>query len=334
MKKIVHMSSEDKKFIFNYAANKLKMHPAIIEKDFWICYILEYLFNYSKYKNFFTFKGGTSLSKSYSVIKRMSEDIDLILDWESLGIPKNEPYENRSKRQQEIYNAKLRELTGRFLENELYNDLLVGLKDIENLKIVVLPSDQIINIYYPMEYSSVNIGILPCVRLEIGSLAAWTPATYREVSPYIRETMENYNISSITIRTSSISRSFYEKITILHREVNRSINKKMPTRYARHYYDVYNIYNSKYFSEILLNIDLLKQVTLFKMKFYADNWANYQDILNNQIRLVPPEYRMKELNIDYSLMKEMIIGDCPSIEDIINSLKSLEEELNKLLQGK
>ncbi len=156
MIKIVHMNAEDKKFIFNYVANKLKMHPAIIEKDFWICYILDYLFNYSKYKKIFTFKGGTSLSKSDSVIKRMSEDIDLILDWEALGIPKNEPYENRSKRQQEIYNAKLKELTGSFLENELYNDLLEGLKEVKNLEIKVLPSEQIINIYYPRESTIAN----------------------------------------------------------------------------------------------------------------------------------------------------------------------------------
>ena len=108
----------------------------------------------------------------------------------------------------------------------------------------------------------------------------------------------------------------------------------MPQRYARHYYDVYNIYNSKYFSEILSDIDLLKTVTLFKMKFYPDNWANYQDILNNQIKLVPPEYRLKDLSMDYNSMKEMIIGDCPSIEDIINTLNNLEDEINNVLQEK
>ena len=41
------------------------MHHSIIEKDFWICFILDYLFDKSKYKRLFTFKGGTSLSKVY-----------------------------------------------------------------------------------------------------------------------------------------------------------------------------------------------------------------------------------------------------------------------------
>ena len=97
MKRIVEMSKEDKRFIFDTTALKMKIHPAIIEKDFWVCYILDFLFNYSKYKDYFTFKGGTSLSKAYNVISRMSEDIDLILDWQLLGATVNEPLEERSK---------------------------------------------------------------------------------------------------------------------------------------------------------------------------------------------------------------------------------------------
>lgn len=58
MKNVVNLSKEDKRFIFNKAAMNMKIHPSIIEKDFWVCYILDYLFNESKYKNHFTFKGG------------------------------------------------------------------------------------------------------------------------------------------------------------------------------------------------------------------------------------------------------------------------------------
>ena len=98
MNKFITLSDEDKKFIFDHAATKYKMHHSIIEKDFWICFILDYLFDRSKYKRLFTFKGGTSLSKVYGVINRMSEDIDLILDWSYLGVSKDEPITDRSKR--------------------------------------------------------------------------------------------------------------------------------------------------------------------------------------------------------------------------------------------
>lgn len=43
MDKFIKLSNEDKKFIYEHAANKYKMHHSIIEKDFWICFILDYL---------------------------------------------------------------------------------------------------------------------------------------------------------------------------------------------------------------------------------------------------------------------------------------------------
>lgn len=53
------------------------------------------------WKEAFTFKGGTSLSKCYGLIKRFSEDIDLILDWRVLGYGLNEPWKQRSNTKQD-----------------------------------------------------------------------------------------------------------------------------------------------------------------------------------------------------------------------------------------
>ena len=104
MDEFINLSIDDKKFVIEETALKYKLTPQIIEKDFWISYILKFLFNESKYKNYLTFKGGTSLSKVYDVIFRMSEDIDLILDWTILGIENNTPFMERSIRQQNKYN--------------------------------------------------------------------------------------------------------------------------------------------------------------------------------------------------------------------------------------
>lgn len=329
MKKFINMSLEDKRFIFNTVALKLKKHPAIIEKDFWVCYILDFLFHDSKYKEHFVFKGGTSLSKAYNVISRMSEDIDLILDWQLLGVSRTEPLNERSKRQQDIYNKKLNNSAKDFISNELYNDLLNGLSNIDNLQIKVDKEEQIINIYYPKTYD-VNIGLLPCVRLEIGPLAEWTPFEVKKISPYLNNvSIPNFNIVGTEVRTVSIERTFWEKVTILHREANRPEDKKLPKRYARHYYDVYQIYNSKYGSKLLNNDkSILNKVTIFKIKFYNDNWAKYDDILKGNIKLIAPQYRINELYNDYVSMKEMISGEMPEFSKIIASLKELEDKLN------
>lgn len=329
MKRIAIMNSDDRKFIFDIAANKMRINPAIVEKDFWICYILDFLFSKSKYKDVFTFKGGTSLSKAYNVINRMSEDIDLIIDWQILGISKEEPLLERSKRQQEIYNNSLNLKAQNFIANDLKEDLLSGLKNIEGLHIEVIAEEQLVNIYYPKAYDISNTGILPCVRLEIGPLAAWSPATMKSITPYISNVIPNYNILPISVRTVSIDRTFWEKVTILHREANRPMEKKMPHRYARHYYDVYMIYKSPYFDSLVSNYDLLNKVTKFKIKFYNDNWAKYEELLSGIIKVVPPEYRLQELENDYKSMKEMLGTDAPDFAEILSSIEELEKILNK-----
>ena len=87
---------------------KINIHEAIIEKDFWVCLTLDYLFQRCIYKNRFAFKGGTSLSKAHNLIQRFSEDIDLILDWRVLGYRMTEPWDVRSKTKQEEFNREAR----------------------------------------------------------------------------------------------------------------------------------------------------------------------------------------------------------------------------------
>lgn len=329
MNNIANLSPEDRKFIFDTAAIKLKIHPAIIEKDFWICYILDYLFNKSQYKSHFTFKGGTSLSKAYSVITRMSEDIDLILDWEVLGIQRTEPLLDRSKRQQEILNQKLNNLAQEFITNELKLDLVNGLVNISGLNVEVIKEEQLINIFYPKIYDNGIAGILPCVRLEIGPLAAWAPGSIVEVKPYLDGIIPNFQIEGTKVRTVTIARTFWEKITILHQEANRPYNKAIPSRYSRHYYDVYQIYTSKYIDKILSDRELLITVTKFKIRFYNNGWAKYNDVLEGNLKIVPPDYRTKELENDYDSMREMIVGEPPKFSMILSKLKELEIILNK-----
>ena len=76
---IAALSREEREELFLNTAQKVGMPPAIVEKDFWVCYMLDYLFHRCLWKDRIVFKGGTSLSKSYHLIERFSEDIDLIV---------------------------------------------------------------------------------------------------------------------------------------------------------------------------------------------------------------------------------------------------------------
>ena len=96
MRNIARIAAEDREALFHNTAEAMKMTDAIIEKDFWVCYMLDYLFHRCEWKDHIAFKGGTSLSKAYGLIERFSEDIDLILDWRVLGYGIDEPWEQLS----------------------------------------------------------------------------------------------------------------------------------------------------------------------------------------------------------------------------------------------
>ena len=66
------------------------------------------------------------------------------------------------------------------------------------------------------------------IRLEIGSLAAWTPAIEVEILPIISEVYPNIFKEKTNIRTVSAERTFWEKATILHHEANRPESSPMP----------------------------------------------------------------------------------------------------------
>jgi predicted nucleotidyltransferase component of viral defense system len=54
---------------FAEAGARQKIAAVIMEKDFWVCWMLGLLFQHQAWRNTFVFKGGTSLSKVFGVAR-------------------------------------------------------------------------------------------------------------------------------------------------------------------------------------------------------------------------------------------------------------------------
>ena len=330
MNKVAKLSNDERQILFRNTSQKIGIHEAIIEKDFWVCFMLDYLFHKCKWKDAFTFKGGTSLSKCYNLIKRFSEDIDLILDWRVLGYSKDEPWIDRSNTKQDRFNKEANERAEVFIEEQLLPVIIADISEIlgEQANLYIDDSDrQTICFAYPKIFN--NEGILQIIRLEIGALAAWTPSKEKVISPYVTEIYPHVFEQPITtILTAAAERTFWEKVTILHHEANRPENLDMPKRYSRHYYDLYCIAHSENKIEAFNNLELLKKVVEFKMKFYPRKWARYEDAIPGTIKLMPPSYRIAELEKDYISMSEMMFGEYPTFVELVRYIEELEKEIN------
>ncbi len=332
MYNIAKLSNNDRDIVFTKYAFENSVSKAIVEKDFWVTLILDYLFHRCKYKDYFIFKGGTSLSKCFNIIERFSEDIDLILRWDLLT--DDNPNKERSNRQQDIYNKNINKLAADFIKEKLMPEMIYDFNNILGQKAEFQIDEnepQVLNFNYPRLYND-DAGILKFVRLEIGPLAALTPTEDVTISPLISKlNLKIMDNNETIIKTVSPERTFWEKILILNQEAHRPVDRKMPSRYSRHYYDVYRISLTKYKNIAYNNLELLTQVREFKKKFYPSSWAKYDLALPGLFILVPSEERIKELRVDFSNMKEMINDDSiNSFDDLLIYIKQLENEINNL----
>ncbi len=80
------LPAEERRLYIEQAAIRRTVSPVLLEKDFWVCWLLGLLCS-SEFAGSLVFKGGTSLSKVFGVIERFSEDIDLSLSPEFLKLP-------------------------------------------------------------------------------------------------------------------------------------------------------------------------------------------------------------------------------------------------------
>ena len=78
----------------------------------------------------------------------------------------------------------------------------------------------------------------------------------------------------------------------------------------------------------LADNDLLTKVVDFKDKFYRCPWARYDLAKRGTIHLMPPDYNLSKLRDDYEHMQNMLFGQKPSFEEIMEEMDKLEAELN------
>lgn len=332
MKKIALLPDSVRKELFTATALRIGIRPEAAEKYFWVCYMLDHLFHDCSYKDLFVFKGGTSLSKSYHLIRRFSEDIDLVLDWRSLIKDNSDPWAQRSRSSQERYNKMINAEAAEFYVSRLMPALNSELE--EELKqrnlIKIDPDDEmVINFFYPRLFDQSYL--LPTIRLEIGPLAEWAPSHQTTIQPFAAEQYPHlFEKTTTDILTVDAERTFWEKVTILHKLAHYPEGKNLPPRYARHLYDVYCMGHSPVKQSAFSRKELLNQDILFNRKFYYSKSAHYESATLSEIVLVPNRSILPALRSDYKAMENMIYGIVPVFDEVLNYLSELQDEIHSL----
>lgn len=333
------MSSKDREYIFRQASERIGLPAYIIEKDYIVCIVLSIIFEDLKPKcsnetdTPFLFKGGTTLSKVYDIINRMSEDIDLSVSMQFLGYP--EPAEEtnsaRTRRVEQLLKSNIDFISSTF-KNSLNSELFKIHMDFTVQVDTSEPQNIIVN--YPRslgESDYVNGYIKPHVLIETGGRASFIPYESREISPFaLDEIRKNLKVEIdflTTVDVLDIERTFFEKLTLLHELNNRGL-ESLGSRQARHIYDVIQIFKS--YPKVVNNLSLLKDVKEHKEKYFRRKTANWDLAVPGSLYITPPIDIEEALNEDWNKMADLFPqGYLPySFTEMIYVLKEIDRLIN------
>jgi len=332
------LSPTDRAAAFGQAATVKAVSSVMIEKDFWVCWLLGVVFADRELAPHIVFKGGTSLSKVYGVIDRFSEDIDLSLSPVFVGADEARLDQASSRAQRDLAMRamqdrcadKVRDFVAPRLETAIAErlgppgaDSWLRYEDDPNSR------SPVIHFRYPTSETPGFDYLRREVKLEMGSLTDQQPTERNSIRPWVAdEFSELFAGWTCSVTALELARTFWEKATILHAEHHRPADSTTPDRYSRHYSDMARLVLHPRGEAMLQEHALCERVVQWKSRMFTSRWANYEAARPGSFRLVPAEPRVKALEKDYAQMTPMFLSQPPPFEEVIATLVRAENHLN------
>jgi hypothetical protein len=343
---VLAASDEERRDLFVGAADRLRTNEQNIEKDFWVCWTLNALFNELEADGpRLLFKGGTSLSKGYGLIERFSEDIDITVFREDIGQPATvEELEavsgkKRNARLEAIKAACQEYIQGPMLEQ--LSELLRQTLQTSNLnanraRVEADPADpdgQSLLLWYPTSTVEGNAYIRRAIKIESGAKSALDPHASANVKPYIADDLPNLDLRVGNVTTVDPSRTFWDKIVILH-GLRRWWDRRGELRgggqrVSRHYYDVYRLLASETGRKATDDAEMAEDCVRHARMFFNRPDLDLAFAVPGSFALTPHDGMLADLRRDYEAMSGMVFGPIPTVDAVVAAIADLEDRLNQ-----
>ncbi len=318
----LHLNTKLFRDAVRITAQQMNIPPIFIEKDYWVTYVLNTIFN-SAIGSEAVFKGGTALSKCYKMIDRFSEDIDLIV---------------------------MRR------EGETDSRLKTKIKTISKVVETVLPEVNVEGLTIKMgmnrktahTYNKLFEGNFGQVRDIIVVEAIWLgyyePYTTKKLNSFVGEMMLNNGQEKIAqengllpfdVRVLEPIRTLCEKIMSLVRfsygenptdELKNKIRHTYDLHQLLHQKEVYDFFNSPAFDELLLKVandDVISFRNNNEWLVHHPNEAIIFKGLDNIWGGLKTIY-----NVDF---KDLVYGNLPKDEEVFESMRKIKKRLASII---
>ena len=327
MNNYFQLSKDQQQIVLTQAANKTGLPVQAVEKDLWVTVVLQIVFSLP-IANRLVFKGGTSLSKVWKVIRRFSEDIDLAIDPSIWGFE-----EDLTKKQIK----RLRKASSIFVRDELCLSLkgVVSETGMEKwLQVEVdpdgegdgtYPEPRVIHVRYKSLFNE-NLPYLHSeVKLEVGARSLLEPTAKAAVTSAIEDVLPiSTTIKQVMIPTALAEKTFLEKAFLLH-ELFSAQSSREANRKSRHLYDLAQIMNTDIASRAIADDNLWNTIHHHRELFTSMSGVDYTPDIRKRIRLLPPDDVIDDWRSDYKDMQSsMIYGEKPTFTELMKKMRELE----------
>ena len=337
---VITASQAERRDLFLAAAARLGTAVQNVEKDFWVCWTLDALFNGLPAGGpRLLFKGGTSLSKAFGLISRFSEDIDITVFRDDLG--------------QGVHAADLEGLSGKkrrarldairaACQGYIAGTMTGQLVDIATavipdaaFRLEADPDDkdgQTLLFWYPSVTAATGDYIRAAVKIEAGAKSALDPHVASTVLPYVAQDIVGADLAVANITTVKPERTFWDKVMILHGlrqwHDRRKELRQEGQRVSRHYYDIHRLLQQEAASDWRADQVLAMDCATHARLFFGSPDLGLETAKPGTYTLMPEGSMRESLSKDYVAMSGMIFGAVPPLDEVLADVEQLQRLIN------
>ena len=307
----------------------------LLEKDIRVVATLRALFD-APFGRDLVFKGGTSLSKAYSVIRRFSEDVDITYDIRTFapdlvagaGEEALPPTRSQERRWTRAIRARLAE----WVQEEARPIVERSLAEAGFATRVRAEAEQLYVSYDPLfeDYAFVR----PEVKVEFGARSTGEPRTVRRVACDAAAFLPELLFPEARPFVMLAERTFWEKATAVH--VYCRQERRRGERLSRHWHDLARLDDAGVADRALADRALALSVARHKTMFFSEKGPagdriDYEAAVSGGLQLVPTGSALEVLADDYGRMVAdgMLLGTDESFERLIARCAGIEARANR-----
>ena len=329
-----NLSPDDRRDALEVAKRNGSLRAHLLEKDVWVVATLGVLFN-APFAEHLTFKGGTSLSKVWQVIRRFSEDVDITYDIRAFapdlvsgaGEDALPPTRSQEKRWTRAIRARLAEWI-RYQARPTVKEALYKLGFVARCRV---EAERLHVAYEPM--FETGGFVTPEIIVEFGARSTGEPHVNRPVICDAAAFLPGIAFPEARPTVMLAERTFWEKATAIH--VFCRQQRRRGERLSRHWHDLSRLDEAGIAAQALADRALGLSVARHKAMFFAKSDAcgeriDYNAAVSGHLQPVPEGARRAVLADDYAKMLAdgMLLDENEPFDTLIERCAQIEVRAN------